>query len=200
MMFRTRILLFCLGVPAYAGSSVPGIDNFFQVNEHVYRGAQPTTAGFQSLAKMGVKTILNLREADERASAERQIVTAAGMRYVNVPMTGLTPPTPAEISTIMALLEDDSSGPVFVHCKRGADRTGAVIAAYRIDHDHWDNNRALQEAVSLKMSMFQFPRKNFIRAFQPGLIEAKDENTLSHGAASPDPANSKMAVAAATAR
>ena len=65
------------------------------------------------------------------------------------------------------LLEAATAGPVFVHCMRGADRTGAVIAAYRIDHDHWDNYRALKEAMSLGMSFFQLPRQNFIRKFQP---------------------------------
>jgi hypothetical protein len=95
------------------------------------------------------------------------------MQYVNVPMTGLTPPTEAEITKILALLEGSGTGPVFVHCQRGADRTGAVIAAYRIDHDHWDNARALSEAKSLGMSFFQFPRQRYILTFQPRALEAK---------------------------
>jgi protein-tyrosine phosphatase len=89
------------------------------------------------------------------------------MQYVNVPMTGLTPPTQVEITRILALLEDGATGAVFVHCMRGADRTGAVIAAYRIDHDHWDNDRALKEAMSFGMSFYQLPRQKFIRKFQP---------------------------------
>src|SRR5260221_7098825 len=170
MAFRawchSRILLFAFALPALAGSHVPGIDNFYQVDSHVYRGAQPTNEGFAHLAKIGVKTVIDLREADERSKAEEKIVTAAGMRYRNVPMTGLTPPTESEISTILGILEDDSAGPVFVHCKRGADRTGAVIASYRIDHDGWDNARALKEAMAQGMSFFQFPRQKYIRTFQ----------------------------------
>ena len=126
------LLVFCL--PALAGS-VPGIKNFDQVDAHVYRGAQPTDEGFQYLAKLGVKTIVDLREADGRSKAEERVVTVAGMQYVNVPMTGHTPPTEPEIAKILALLENSATGPVFVHCMRGADRTGAVIAAYQIDHD-----------------------------------------------------------------
>src|SRR6266852_3832443 len=132
---RWCISLFALVLPAFAGSSASGIKNFYQVDEHVYRGAQPTDEGFQYLAKIGVKTVVDLREADERSQAEERLVTAAGMKYVSVPMTGLTPPTEAEITRILGILEDDSAGAVFVHCKRGADRTGAVIAAYRIDHE-----------------------------------------------------------------
>ena len=165
-------------MPALAGSSVPGINNFYQVDEHVYRGAQPTTEGFEYLAKIGVKTVLDLREDGERSSEEAQLVTSLGMQYVNVPMTGLTPPTQAEITKILALLEDATAGAVFVHCMRGADRTGAVIAAYRIDHDHWDNSRALKEAMSFGMSFFQLPRQNFIRKFQPLLIKRDPKSSI----------------------
>ena len=170
---RSRIFLFALALPAFAGSSVPGIKNFHQVDEHVYRGAQPTDAGFKYLAKIGVETVIDLRDADERSRAEEKVVTAAGMKYVNAPMTGLTPPSEAEIAKILRILESDRKGAVFVHCKRGADRTGAVIASYRIDHDHWDNRRALSEAMERGMSFFQFPRQSYIRAFRPRTIETR---------------------------
>ena len=156
--------LVCLRFPAHRAQ---GINNFHQVNEHVYRGAQPTTEGFEYLAKIGVKNVLDLREDGARSVGEALLVTSLGMKYVNIPMTGLTPPTMGEITRILALLEDGTAGAVFVHCMRGADRTGAVIAAYRIDHDHWDNSRALKEALSFGMSFFQLPRQKFIREFQP---------------------------------
>ncbi len=168
-----RALLFVLVLPAFAATPVQGIKNFHQVNEHVYRGGQPTEEGFAALSKLGVKTVIDLRETDERAKWEEAAVTASGMKYVNVPMTGLIPPSDAEITKILGLLEDESAGPVFVHCKRGADRTGAVIAAYRIDHDRWENHRALTEAKDMGMAFFQQPRKEFIRTFQARVIEAK---------------------------
>jgi protein tyrosine phosphatase (PTP) superfamily phosphohydrolase (DUF442 family) len=164
------LLVFCL--PALAGS-VPGIKNFDQVDAHVYRGAQPTDEGFQYLAKVGVKTIIDLREADDRSKVEERVVTGAGMQYVNVPMTGLTPPTEPEITKILALLENGTTGPVFVHCKRGADRTGAVVAAYHIDHDKWDNAHALADAKAHSMSVFQFQRQQYIRDFRPRGVDAK---------------------------
>ena len=169
MLFSSRraIFLLCLGLPVFAASSVPGINNFDQVNAQVYRGAQPNEEGFRYLAKIGVKTILDLREDGRRSATEKRMVVAAGMQYVNVPMTGLIAPTRAQIGTILALLEDAGKGPVFVHCLRGADRTGAVIAAYRIDHDQWDSARALKEAMAHGMSFFQIPRQRFIQAFHP---------------------------------
>jgi tyrosine-protein phosphatase SIW14 len=166
-MSFSRVLGICLmslGLPVFAAPAVSGIRNFDRLDDHVYRGAQPTAEGFQYLAKIGVKTVLDLRDDGPR---EQEMVTADGMKYVHIPMTGLTPPTAEETSKILALLNDASSGPVFIHCKRGADRTGAVIAAYRIDHDHWDNARALKEALSHGMRSFQVPRQNYIRKFEP---------------------------------
>ena len=133
---------------------------------------QSSDEGFQYLAKLGVKNIIDLREADERSAAEERAVTAAGMRYINVPMTGLTAPTEAEIARILTLLEDNSAGPAFVHCKQGVDRTGAVIAAYHIDQDNWENARALADAKAHRMSFFQFPRQQYILGFRPRIVEA----------------------------
>jgi protein-tyrosine phosphatase len=168
---KTLLPLYAVVLPALAGS--PGLKNFHQVDQNLYRGGQPTKEGFGELVKMGVKTVVDLREAGKRSLKEASVVAAAGMRYVNVPMSGLTPPTPGEIAKILGILEDQGAGAVFVHCQRGADRTGAVIAAYRIDHDHWENSRALSEATALGMSFFQLPRKNFILGFQAPAIEAQ---------------------------
>ena len=107
------------------------------------------------------------------------MVRATGMKYVNIPMTGLTPPTEAEITRILEILEDNTTGGVFVHCKRGADRTGVVIASYRIDHDHWANARALSEAKACGMSFFEFPRQNYIRAFAPRTTDVKTARAAS---------------------
>ncbi len=180
---RSRLLLFALALPALAlpalaGSSPQRIKNFYQVDQNVYRGAQPTGDGFRYLAKMGVKTVIDLREADRRSKSEETAVTAAGMKYISVPMTGLAAPSEAQINQILGILEGDhrgDSGAVFVHCKRGADRTGVVIASYRIDHDGWDNAQALQEAKARGMARFQFPRMSYIRAFRPRTLNAKND-------------------------
>src|SRR5271154_5010695 len=117
---RARIILLVCASPLLAQQTAQGIKNFYQVDEHVYRGAQPDKDGFNYLAKLGVRTVINLRGTGARSRQEEKLVTAAGMGYINVPMTGLTPPTDVEIHKILAVLEDNDTGPVFVHCKRGA--------------------------------------------------------------------------------
>jgi tyrosine-protein phosphatase SIW14 len=101
--------------------------------------------------------VIDSRGADGRSTAEEKTVTASGMRYVSVPMTGLTPPSSEQITKILTILQDGSVGPVFVHCKRGADRTGVVIAVYRIQHDQWENSRALAEAMSRGYELVTVP-------------------------------------------
>ena len=159
--------LYCgaaFGAPASAPSPVPvtGVENFHQVNEHIYRGAQPTTTGFQSLAKLGVKTIIDLRETDGRSAVEKKAVEATGMRYINIPLRGMSAPSAADVTKIMALFNDDSAGPVFVHCRRGADRTGTVVACYRIAHDGWDNAKALHEAKANGMRWVEMAMEHYV--------------------------------------
>jgi protein tyrosine/serine phosphatase len=155
-----------LAIPAWGGDlAAPGVPNFHQVNEHIYRGAQPTNEGWQSLAKLGVKTVIDLRREDEySANTEARAVEAAGMRYVNVPMNGILPPEDEDISKVLALL--DSGKPTFVHCKQGKDRTGTVIACYRMLYDHWQNNKALKEAESYGMHWFEIGMKHYIQNYQ----------------------------------
>src|SRR5690349_19440259 len=122
-----------------AGIQASGVPNFQQVNARIFRGGQPSPEGFQSLAKLGVKTVIELRRENEdgehSTSSEKQAVEAAGMRYVHVPMKGIVAPTDAQVAKVLALF--NSPEPVFVHCKKGMDRTGTVVACYRISHDGW---------------------------------------------------------------
>ncbi len=156
-----------LAIPAWAADvKAPGVPNFHVVNDHVYRGGQPAEAGWKSLAKLGVRTVIDLRLATEHSiTTEERAVVAAGMRYISRPMHGLLAPTSEEILKILALLDSSGDGPVFVHCRRGADRTGTVIACYRIAHDQWPNEKALREARSHGMSWIEVGMKHFIENF-----------------------------------
>ncbi|MDP8989175.1 MAG: tyrosine-protein phosphatase [Acidobacteriota bacterium] len=155
-----------------AAPVVDGVGNFHKVDDHVYRGAQPTAQGFSNLNQLGIKLVLDLREPGDRSSLENKIVTAAGMKYISVPMNGMETPSNESVQKVLALLEDNSNGPVFVHCKRGADRTGGVIACYRIEHDGWKNDKALAEARSLGMSWFQKAIQSYVLKYQPRTLAA----------------------------
>ena len=156
-----------LSLPATPASiEVTGVPNFHQTNEHVFRGGQPTPDAWPSLAKLGVKTVIDLRLTDEHSTTEEsQAVAGAGMKYVNVPMKGVVAPSNEQITQVLRLLNSDE--PVFVHCHRGSDRTGTVIACYRIAHDGWSSKQALSEAKSFGMAWTQMGLKRYIQSFQP---------------------------------
>ena len=165
-------LVLALSLKAWPASlDVAGVPNLHQVNERVFRSGQPADGSWKAIADLGVKTVIDLRRPDEHSTvSEARAVAAAGMQYVNVPMKGVVAPGPEQMAKVLALLESPNA--VLVHCHRGADRTGAVIACYRIAHDRWERKQALQEAKALGMSWTQMGLKKFIMSFQPGAATA----------------------------
>jgi tyrosine-protein phosphatase SIW14 len=143
----------------------PGLRNFHQVNEHIYRGAQPAVWGYKTLSDMGVKTVIDLRGDGISEALERRLVAKNKMNFVGIPFDGHKAPTDDQIARVISLLNDPAQWPIYVHCRRGADRTGTVIACYRIAHDQWDNNKALDEAKSFDMDPAQKLMQKFILAF-----------------------------------
>lgn len=176
--FRNRIAARALALApavllAVAASAQPaGIANFHKVNDTLYRGGQPTAEGFQALAHMGVKTVLDLREFDSRSQEEKRAVEAAGMRYVNIPLQGTNVPADSDIAMALSLIGEKGAGPVFIHCRRGADRTGTVIAAYRVTHDGWSGDKALREAKDYGMAWYASGMQRYIRNYKPAVQNA----------------------------
>lgn len=138
------------------------LPNFYQVNSSFYRGGQPTETGVKELAEMGVKTIIYLRGADEKARAEEKWARDAGIKFINVPMNNWTRPKNAQIEKILNLINASENQPVFIHCKRGKDRTGTIVAVYRISRDGWTAKRAKQEAEKKGFGWWQFWMKDYI--------------------------------------
>jgi protein tyrosine/serine phosphatase len=90
-------------------------------------------------------------------------------------MSGISRPKDEQIRQVLALLGSVST-PIFVHCQYGCDRTGTVIACYRILHDGWSSQLALREAERYGFSKFEGSMKRFIVEFghstKPELREA----------------------------
>jgi len=76
-------------------------------------------------------------------------------------------PQDEQIAKLLAVMQDPADTPVFVHCRRGADRVGTLIACYRIAHDHWSNEQAFQEACALGLSPLEILMRRYIRHFDP---------------------------------
>jgi tyrosine-protein phosphatase SIW14 len=162
------IALFIATAFVLLGQESPGLPNFSMVNDQILRGGQPSDDGFKKLAERGVKTVIDLRWVDEHdIPHEKRTVEENGMRFISIPMKGLGAPTLEQLSKALSVLEDSNNWPVFVHCRRGSDRTGTVLACYRISHDHWQNRKALEEAKTYGLSGFERAMRSFIERFQP---------------------------------
>jgi tyrosine-protein phosphatase SIW14 len=144
----------------------------------VYRGGQPTAEGFQFLSEKGIKTIINLRAENNN---ESKLVQELGMNYVQIPVDEVRPWSvipPAALAKFFELVNDPSNYPIFFHCRRGADRTGAIAAFYRIAIDHWDAARAYAEARELGMRWYYVGLRAQIDDFHPPSDPAKLQTTI----------------------
>lgn len=100
-----------------------------------YRGAMPTPATIKLLKeKYGVKTIITLLSKSQLTSWFVKAIKDNWMEWINVPMSKYAPKK-AEWKKILAAFKGWN---VFVHCKHGADRTGAIVARARIEIE-WKN-------------------------------------------------------------
>jgi protein tyrosine/serine phosphatase len=160
-------LLFGLNAPVAGARGLPatdGITNFGKVDAMLYRGAQPDAAGIRHLKALGVTTIINLRTTNGVVKTEETDALANGITYTNVSLAGMGRPTDAEVSKILSLIEN-ASGPVFIHCEHGCDRTGTIAACYRIQHDGWSYDDAMKEAKKYGISIWERGMKRYIADF-----------------------------------
>ncbi|MGH9883591.1 MAG: fused DSP-PTPase phosphatase/NAD kinase-like protein [Pyrinomonadaceae bacterium] len=141
------------------------LPNFHQVNSQLYRGGQPKPGGIQKLNQLGIKTVINLRDDDERALAEEQEARAAGLTYFNIPFKTWGGPQDEQVERVLALIISPANQPVFIHCRRGSDRTGTIMAIYRIEHDGWTSEQAKAEANRFGMGFWQVKMKDYIRDY-----------------------------------
>lgn len=146
--------------------AIPTIVRFGQVDGHLFRGGQPELKDFGKLRDLGINTVVSLREED----SERATVEALGMKFVHLPVTmkpfgASGPVSRATIAAFFKVVDDPSSGNVFVHCRHGKDRTGLFVSMYRITRQGWDADAAYREARNIGMAWWHFPAKGAIAAF-----------------------------------
>ena len=143
------------------------VDNFGRVNANYYRGAQPEGADYADLAKLGIKTIINLTSEDAEAS-EKANAEQAGLTSLQIPMTTRTPPTSEQLAAFLKTVNDPASQPVYVHCVGGRHRTGVMTAVYRMTQEHWTPRQAFEEMKTYKYGAeFLHPEfKQFVYGYQ----------------------------------
>lgn len=111
-----------------------------KVGDNLYRSAQPTAQGMKNLRKMGIETIVNLRSFN----SDRNLIGSTGLGYEHLYMKAWHPEH-KEVVRFLQIATNPKRAPVLVHCQHGADRTGTMIALYRVSVQGWTREEALRE-------------------------------------------------------
>lgn len=117
------------------------VNNLFQVSPDVYRSGQPSSTEMLELKKLGIQTVINLRLMhDDRNEVEEAGLTSHWIRLRAGHITN------KKMIEVLKLI-NSSPKPVLVHCWHGSDRTGVVIAMYRMVFQDWTKEQAIAELM-----------------------------------------------------
>jgi protein-tyrosine phosphatase len=127
------------------------IPNFHEVHPWLFRGGQPTREGISKLYDMGVRTVVDLRTDPDQIASEQQLCQQQGMNFVSIPLSASRPPSNHAINKFLSVInsahQNGANGSVFVHCHHGCDRTGVMVAIYRMQNDHFTYDQAKNEML-----------------------------------------------------
>lgn len=140
---------------------MPGLSNVGRIAPGVYRGNQPLKEGYLTLKKMGIKTVINLRTQHRGKSS----VESAGMNYMAFPINIVKNLKPEKVQGIIKAMADPNNQPVYIHCALGQDRTGVIVAVYRIEEQGWSPEEAEQEMHDFGFNDMWFNLKKFLKNY-----------------------------------
>src|SRR5882762_4321825 len=139
------------GCPSGVGSPIP---NFCVVTPNVmWRGAKPAQDGAAWLIQHRVRTIVNLELLhDDRQVFGRVKPASADLHeagYFRIsdwePNAVLAPALLDDHVAHFLAVVDDQPKPVYVHCRSGQNRTGVMVAAYRVIVEGASADSAIEE-------------------------------------------------------
>ncbi|MDE2099800.1 MAG: tyrosine-protein phosphatase [Patescibacteria group bacterium] len=138
------VLAGCIQLPKRPAAPFGGIAHFGYVTPEIYRGGQPTPAGFDYLKKLGVRTVVKL---DTDAQGNDAYAESIGMTVTRIPITTWQQVFgPVPVNQIDQAARELPAGS-YIHCQHGQDRTGLFVYRYRRLHG-WSKADAERELLS----------------------------------------------------
>src|SRR6266446_10883314 len=119
-----------------------GVPRAGKISDVLFRGAQPSAQGLAELKKLGITTVVDLRGNSGPVAWERAQAESLGMRFVNIPVLGWSAPDDAKVASFLKVVQQDPTQKIFVHCYYGEDRTGVMVATYRMAQQNWTSDQA----------------------------------------------------------
>jgi tyrosine-protein phosphatase SIW14 len=135
--------------------TVVGVSNFGEVNSHLYRGGQPKGTGYANLKQMGIDLVVDVRLSGKEV--EKKDVNHAGMQFIAIPWHCFFPKDKV-FAEFLEVLRENRDKKIFVHCRYGDDRTGMMIAAYRMAVEGWTPGEAKEEMEKFGIHHLVCPR------------------------------------------
>ncbi len=146
--------------------NIPGIVGFAKISDDLYRGAQPAAEGFLELKKRGIKTIVNLRSFHD----DQKLITGAGFQYFHIHAKPWHPET-QDVVQFLKIIADPQNRPVYVHCQQGVDRTGWMVAVYRMVIQGWNKDDAIGEMKSFGFHSVWTDIPDYLSHLDPATIK-----------------------------
>ena len=160
---------------------VRGIKNFAEIEPGLARGAEPTDEGLRELKARGFRTVIGLRSDPD----EREKLARLGIEYIELPMHagmfGAAVPTPEQIESFLDIVSDPAKRPVFFHCKRGKDRTGAMAAIYRVERSGWRMAEAVEEMKAFGFHTYYRKLRRFVEGYSKSTARTTDSTLPKRG-------------------
>ena len=127
--------------PGHWAESVSIKDNLFRVTDNLYRGEQPLSDDLPWIRELNIRTVVNLRTS-RRSEKE---LAGSNLRLVQVPMHAWSISDQQVAMALAQIRIGQKQGNVLLHCYHGSDRTGLVVAMYRIIYQNWSIDEAKKE-------------------------------------------------------
>jgi protein tyrosine phosphatase (PTP) superfamily phosphohydrolase (DUF442 family) len=172
------VTLLCSMSFAQDAANSAGVPRFRQVNERLYRSGQPPDGSLSRLRELGINTIINMRGTSARTRAEEAEARALGLNFYNVALPNWGRPQDTRVARILQIIAAPESGRVLIHCKEGVDRTGMIVALYRMAHEGWNSQKALAEAEQNGMHRTQFWMRDYVRDYGDRIAKVGPETAL----------------------